>query len=94
MTSLKKIELHLHLDGSISLDLTSKLSGLSLSELKEKMIAPDKCFDLKDYLTRFDFPISLMQTRKNLELISQDLVNRLEKDNVIYAEIRFAPPVN
>ena len=91
MTSLKKIELHLHLDGSISLDLASKLSGLSLSELKEKMIAPDKCFDLKDYLTRFDFPISLMQTRKNLELISQDLVNRLEKDNVIYAEIRFAP---
>ena len=91
MASLKKIELHLHLDGSVSLDLASKLSGLSLKELKEKMIAPDKCFDLKDYLTRFDFPISLMQTKKNLELISQDLVNRLEKDNVIYAEIRFAP---
>ena len=33
MTSLKKIELHLHLDGSISLDLASKLSGLPLSEL-------------------------------------------------------------
>ena len=46
MTSLKKIELHLHLDGSISLDLASKLSGLPLIELKEKMIAPDKCFDL------------------------------------------------
>ena len=38
MTSLKKIELHLHLDGSISLDLASKLSGLSLGELKAKMI--------------------------------------------------------
>ena len=32
-----------------------------------------------------------MQTKNNLILISKDLVNYLEKENVIYAEIRFAP---
>ena len=32
-----------------------------------------------------------MQTRENLEIVSESLVNSLEKQNVIYAEIRFAP---
>ena len=88
---LKKIELHLHLDGSISLELASVLSGLSIEELKPKMIAPDKCENLSEYLIKFDFPISLMQTKENLKLIAKELANRLEKQNVIYAEIRFAP---
>ncbi len=88
---LKKIELHVHLDGSISLDLASKLSNLSLLEIKEKMVAHKKCNDLSEYLNKFDFPISLMQSEKNLKLISKDLVDNLEKDGVIYAEIRFCP---
>lgn len=88
---LKKIELHLHLDGSVSLELASKLSGLSLEEVKQKMIAQDKCQNLSEYLTKFDFPISLMQTKENLTMIAKDLVDRLAVQNVIYAEIRFAP---
>lgn len=88
---IKKTQLHLHLDGSISLELANKLSKLDFEIIKEKMLAPDKCLSLTDYLTRFSFPISLMQTKENLELIAADLVNRLEEDNVIYAEIRFAP---
>ena len=88
---LPKIELHLHLDGSISLELASILSGLSYEEVKVKMVAPDKCENLSDYLTRFDFPISLMQTKENLRLVAEDLVNRLVSQNVVYAEVRFAP---
>lgn len=91
LKKLKKIELHLHLDGSISLDLASKLSNLSLEEVKKKMIAKDKCLNLSDYLTRFNFPIELMQTKENLTLIASDLINRLKDEEVIYAEIRFAP---
>ncbi len=91
LKKMPKVELHLHLDGSLSLDLASELSGLSKEELVEKMVAPDKCQNLSDYLTKFDFPISLMQTKKNLSMIAYDLVNRLEEDEVIYAEIRFAP---
>lgn len=88
---LPKIELHLHLDGSISKEIACKLSGLSESEVLSQIIAPDKCENLSSYLTKFDFPISLMQTKENLYEISSDLVNRLEKENIIYAEIRFAP---
>ena len=32
-----------------------------------------------------------MQTRENLELVVEDLFKQLKKENVIYAEIRFAP---
>lgn len=88
---LPKVELHLHLDGSISPELASKLSGLSIEEAKTKMIAKDKCHNLSEYLTKFDFPISIMQTKENLTLIAKDLVNRLASEKVIYAEIRFAP---
>ncbi len=91
MKNLKKIELHVHLDGSMSLELASKLANLPISVLKEKMLAPSKSLNLKDYLTKFTFPLSLMQTRENLELVARDLVKQLENDHVIYAEIRFAP---
>lgn len=88
---IPKVELHLHLDGSISKEIASKLSGLSESVVMTKMIAPDKCENLSEYLTKFDFPISLMQTKENLYEIASDLVNQLVNDSVIYAEIRFAP---
>ena len=91
LIKLPKVELHLHLDGAVSIDLASKLTNISMEELKEKMIAKDKCHNLSEYLTKFDFPCSIMQTKDNLTLISKDLVDRLAKQNVIYAEIRFAP---
>lgn len=88
---IPKVELHLHLDGSISKKIASKLSGLPESEVLSKMVAPDKCENLSEYLTKFDFPISLMQTKENLYEIAKDLVEQLVNDSVIYAEIRFAP---
>lgn len=88
---LPKVELHLHLDGSLSLDLAKKLTNKSLNELKEEMIAKDKCESLTEYLTKFDTPISLMQTKENLTLSAQTLVNDLALQNVVYAEVRFAP---
>lgn len=91
LIKLPKVELHLHLDGAVSIDLASKITNISIEELKNKMIAKDKCHNLSEYLTKFDFPCSIMQTKENLTLISKDLVDRLAKQNVIYAEIRFAP---
>ncbi len=91
LIKLPKIELHLHLDGAVSIELASRLSNLSIDEVSKKMVAPEECENLSDYLTRFDFPGELMQTKENLTLIARDLVNRLEEQNIIYAEIRFAP---
>lgn len=88
---LKKVELHLHLDGSVEIDTIKKITNENIDALKEKMIAKDKCENLSEYLTKFDTPIECMQTKENLKLISKELVNYLEEENVIYAEIRFAP---
>ena len=88
---LKKIELHVHLDGSVSIPLASTLLGIKEENLKKEMVASTKCHDLKEYLEKFTLPLSFMQTKKNLKLIAIDLVNQLSMDNVIYAEIRFAP---
>lgn len=91
LIKLPKVELHLHLDGSLSPELASQLAGDNIDEIKKKMIAPAKCQNLSEYLTKFDFPGSLMQTKENLTLISKELINSLSKQNIIYAEIRFAP---
>lgn len=88
---MPKVELHVHLDGSVNLDLISSLSGDNFDIIKEKMVAPDKCADLKDYLERFDYPCDFMQSKDNLELVAKNLLNDLKKENVIYAEVRFAP---
>lgn len=88
---LPKVELHLHLDGSLNIDLVSKITKKKKEEITNILVAPDKCIDLNDYLKRFTFPVSMMQTKDDLELFSYELSKDLEKDNVIYAEVRFAP---
>ena len=88
---LKKIELHLHLDGSLDINRVASITNESYDNLKSSMIACDKCENLSDYLKMFDKPLECMQSKENLTLIAKDLVNYLEAQNVIYAEIRFAP---
>lgn len=89
--SIPKIELHVHLDGSIRPETLSRLSNISIEDAKKNYQAPSKCADLNDYLTRFDLPIKVMQTYDNIKLIAKELAEDLKSDNVIYAEIRFAP---
>lgn len=88
---IKKVELHIHLDGSVQLSTIAKISGKKTEELTKEMIAPHKCKNLSEYLTKFDLSIKYMQTKENLIQVSKELVDYLESQNVIYAEIRFAP---
>ena len=88
---IPKVELHLHLDGSVMIETAVELTGRSREDLIVEMVASDKCDNLSDYLTRFDLPISIMKSRDNLYRVAKDLVNYLERENVVYAEVRFAP---
>lgn len=91
LKEMPKIELHVHLDGSMRLETASELSSRPVEEIRDAMVAPSKCFDLSDYLTRFAFPISLLQTKDNLTRVAKELALDLREDGVMYAEIRFAP---
>ena len=89
---LPKIELHLHLDCSLSYKVVQQLDPyVSYEVYRESFVAPPKCTDLNDYLTRAVKGFELMQTREALRLVTLDLFEQLQQDNVIYAEIRFAP---
>ena len=84
---MKKVELHLHLDGSIDEEYASKLIGRDVSK---ELIANDSK-TLAEYLERFTLPIKLLQDIKNIEHFCYLLGKKLEMDEVIYAEVRFCP---
>ncbi len=92
----KLIDLHLHLDGSVPYQTVRKLlakEGKSLPETdlqKRLSVSPD-CRNLDEYLDKFDFPLSLMQTADNLRLIVRELLEELRGQGLVYVEIRFAP---
>ena len=88
---MKKVELHLHLDGNIRPSTISEILNINLEEAKKLSTIETKCASLKEYLTKFDIPLKIMQTKENLERVAFELAQDLQKDDVIYAEIRFAP---
>lgn len=89
---LPKIELHLHLDCSLSYNVVQQINpSISWEEYRESFVAPPKCTDLTDYLKRAVKGFELMQTTEQLKWVTLDLFEQLQKDKVIYAEIRFAP---
>lgn len=88
---MPKVELHLHLDGSVRLETVAELLNREIVDVEKDMVASDKCLDLNDYLTKFAIAGKVMQTKENLRRIAYELAFDLKKDGVIYAEIRFAP---
>jgi adenosine deaminase len=92
MPSLPKAELHLHLDCSLSYNVVARLApSVSRAEYDAEFVAPSQCASLADFLTRAPRGFQLMQTRDALRLVTEDVFAQLAADNVIYAELRFAP---
>jgi len=89
---MPKVELHLHLDCSLSYQAVSRLvPSISRREFDAEFIAPPQCTSLADFLTRAPRGFQLMQSEDALRLVTEDLLEQLSQDGVIYAEIRFAP---
>ena len=87
-----KIELHVHLDCSMSYPVAVQIQpGLTEDEWRELLVAPGRCLNLADYLTRADRAVAMLQTEKALELITHDLFRLWKADGVTYGECRFAP---
>ncbi|MGM0470953.1 MAG: adenosine deaminase [Bacillota bacterium] len=96
---LPKVELHLHLDGSLRVKTVRQLSQkleldlpvTSKESLADYLQVSGQCADLGNYLEKFELPIKLMQTPEAISRIAYELVEDLAAENVRYAEIRFAP---
>ena len=95
------VDLHLHLDGSVSVksarDL-AEIEGISLPKSDEELFnllsVGDDCRDLNEYLEKFALPVSLLQSEKSLEKCAYNICRELLEEGFIYAEIRFAPQLH
>src|SRR5260370_7506752 len=87
-----KVELHLHLDCSLSYNVVHRINpSITEEAYQHDFIAPAKCTNLADFLTRAPRSIALMQTEEQWRLVVFDLFEQLQRDHLLYAEIRFAP---
>lgn len=94
-----KVDLHLHLDGSLSESVITELlardgRSMPLKEIHDAIRVPDHCTSLVEYLKRFELPTQVLQTEYAMELAAYDLVERLAEQGLIYTEIRFAPQLH
>ncbi len=95
LEKLPKVELHLHLDCSLSYKVVSEICPeISLKKYQSEFVGPPKCKSLSEILSYVTNQVNLMQTEKNLRLVVKDLFDQLQRENVIYAEIRFAPLIH
>ena len=79
IASIPKVELHLHLDCSLSFDVLQQLRpGITELEYEQDFIAPEKCTDLVDFLNCTSSGIELKQTGEQLRKVVQEALIRMQ----------------
>jgi adenosine deaminase len=92
LNKLPKVELHLHLDCSLSYEVVSKIDpSITHEYFLNHFVSTTKCTDLADFIVRASKGFLLMQTKQQLEWVVQDMFKQLVADNMLYVELRFAP---
>jgi len=95
---MPKVELHVHLDGSLRWKTVADLARRARPEaglpptrdLRGAIVLAGRR-PLEDYLAAFAFTVPLLQTPSSLERAAYELCADAASENVIYLEIRFAP---
>lgn len=96
------VDLHAHLDGSITVGIArelARLQGVELpagddDELLRLLSVPADCASLNDFLRCFDLPCSLLQTAEGLTAAVRLVLSSMAADGTAYAELRFAPQLH
>ncbi|THF75132.1 adenosine deaminase [Cohnella fermenti] len=99
LKQLPKVDLHLHLDGSIRpgtiLELAAEagtaLPATDATGLLPHMQADDECASLVEYLEKFNFVLPYLQSRASLRRAAYEIVENAAEDGCLYIEVRFAP---
>ena len=89
LRALPKVELHCHLDGSLSREFMESRLGRSVRP--EELQVSENCTSLVEYLEKFSLPGQCIMDEKGLEEAGYDVLKTMSLENVRYAEIRFAP---
>ena len=87
LKELSKIELHCHLDGSLSRSFIEKRLGRTVRP--EELSVSENCTSLNEYLEKFDLPGRCIMDEEGLSGAAYDLLSQMNEENVCYAEIRF-----
>lgn len=100
LLALPKVENHLHLDGALSPETVkalaedtpgSPLKGLSIEEIRERVVVAKPREALPEVLAAFDAFYPLLKTPQAVELAAYEAAREAGRQGVIYHELRFAP---
>ena len=99
INKLPKAELHCHLDGSIRLNTIIELAkkdniqlpSYDIDKLKNIIIINKQLNSLKKYISKFDIPLSVLQTPYSLKRAAFELAEDCYIDGVRYLEVRYSP---
>jgi adenosine deaminase len=92
LRTLPKVELHLHVDTSLSFAGASELDPSVTQEIYNRDFkGPLECRDLADFLSHVPPILNLLQTERGLQVMIEDMFRQMAADGMVYAELRFAP---
>ncbi|BBH23702.1 hypothetical protein Back11_50470 [Paenibacillus baekrokdamisoli] len=89
LEQLPKVDLHVHLDGSVRPETVlelAKLEGIELPAYEKEALLPfmqvnDTCTSLTEYLSKFDFTTRFLQTGPALERVAYETVAQAASHN-------------
>lgn len=93
LAALPKIDLHCHLDGSLSLEFMNSILRYADHNELRRYVQVDgmTCTSLAGYLEKFQAPLQCLQTAEHIRRAARSFMVSLVPDHVIYVEVRFAP---
>src|SRR5437763_16693036 len=83
-----KIELHLHLDCSLSYAAVARIDpSVTLQEYRQEFNGPARFTNLEEFFKRAPKGTALMQTAEQIRLVTFDICEQLQRDNILDIEI-------